>query len=87
MIDWAESNTHSTIWSCLAAHAAVLHLDGIERHRLAEKCSGIYDCFAIDRRLVDRGGPAPFKVSHSRLNELRESELAAAGYRDPDPLR
>src|SRR5437867_5212437 len=29
VLDWAERNTASTIWSCLAAHAAVLHLDGI----------------------------------------------------------
>jgi homoserine O-succinyltransferase len=39
MIDWAQTNTRSTIWSCLAAHAAVLHLDGIERQRLNTKCS------------------------------------------------
>lgn len=26
VIDWAEHNTASTLWSCLAAHAAVLHL-------------------------------------------------------------
>src|SRR5579872_5094920 len=29
IIDWARTNTRSTIWSCLAAHAAVLHLDGV----------------------------------------------------------
>ncbi len=33
LIDWAKTNTRSTIWSCLGAHAAVLHLDGIERQR------------------------------------------------------
>src|SRR5580693_6154098 len=47
IIDWAKTNTRSTIWSCLAAHAAVLHLDGIERQRLDAKCSGIYDCYAV----------------------------------------
>src|SRR5690348_2860137 len=31
VIDWAHHNTASTIWSCLAAHAAVLQTDGIER--------------------------------------------------------
>jgi homoserine O-succinyltransferase len=80
VIDWARSNTRSTIWSCLAAHAAVLHLDGIERHRLAEKCSGIYDCAGVTDDWLTRDGPGPFKVSHSRFNELRESELVAAGY-------
>ena len=34
VIDWAREHTHSTIWSCLAAHAAVLHTDGIERRPL-----------------------------------------------------
>ncbi len=55
IIDWAEANTRSAIWSCLAAHAAVLHLDGIERQRLDAKCSGIYDCAKVDRRLADEG--------------------------------
>ncbi len=31
LIDWAEGGTISTLFSCLAAHAAVLHLDGIAR--------------------------------------------------------
>jgi len=29
VLEWAERNTHSAVWSCLAAHAALLHLDGI----------------------------------------------------------
>jgi homoserine O-succinyltransferase len=81
VIDWARSNTRSTIWSCLAAHAAVLHLDGIERHRLPAKCSGVYDCAGATDDWLTRDAAAPLKVSHSRLNELRESELAARGYR------
>ena len=80
IVDWARSNTRSTIWSCLAAHAAVLHLDGIERHRLPTKCSGVYDCAGITDDWLTRDAVAPLKVSHSRLNELRESELAARGY-------
>src|SRR5437763_6144741 len=42
IIDWAKTGTISTIWSCLAAHAAVLYLDGIERKRFAKKCSGVF---------------------------------------------
>ena len=80
LIDWAGSNARSTIWSCLAAHAAVLHLDGIERHRLPRKCSGIYNCAGVADHWLTRNVQAPLKVSHSRLNELRESELAARGY-------
>ena len=80
IIDWAKTNTRSTIWSCLAAHAAVLHLDGIERQRLNTKCSGVYSCSkAIDHWLTE-DVCSPLKVSHSRFNELRHSDLAARGY-------
>ena len=37
LVDWAEIGTISTLFSCLAAHAAVLHLDGIERRKLPAK--------------------------------------------------
>jgi homoserine O-succinyltransferase len=80
IIDWAKTNTRSTIWSCLAAHAAVLHLDGIERRRLDQKCSGIYDCAIASDSWLTADVSSPLKISHSRLNELRESDLAAAGY-------
>jgi homoserine O-succinyltransferase/O-acetyltransferase len=80
IIDWAKTNTRSTIWSCLAAHAAVLHLDGIERQRLDAKCSGIYDCFAVADHWLTNGLPSPLKVSHSRLNELRAADLTARDY-------
>jgi homoserine O-succinyltransferase len=80
IIDWARTNTRSTIWSCLAAHAAVKHLDGIERHRLNAKCSGVYDCDKASDDWLTRGLPATLKVSHSRYNELRENELVARGY-------
>jgi len=80
IIDWAKDNTRSTIWSCLAAHAAVLHLDGIERSRLETKCSGIYDCINAYPHWLTQGLPSPFKVAHSRLNELRAADLTANGY-------
>ena len=80
IIDWAKTNTRSTIWSCLAAHAAVLHLDGIERRRLPAKCSGIFDCQRITKDPLTRAAPAPLKVSHSRLNEVTESDLTGHGY-------
>lgn len=80
LIDWAKANTRSTIWSCLAAHAAVLHLDRIARRPLPAKCHGIFDCEAVTGDSLTRAAPAPLKVSHSRLNEIAESDLAQAGY-------
>jgi homoserine O-succinyltransferase/O-acetyltransferase len=80
IVDWAEANTRSTIWSCLAAHAAVLHLDGIERQRLDAKCSGVYDCAKVVDDWLTRDIPSPLKVSHSRLNGLRKRDLTTRGY-------
>jgi len=80
LIDWAKTNTRSTIWSCLAAHAAVLHLDRVERQRLPSKCHGIFDCAAVTTDPLTRDAPAPLKVSHSRLNEVTEGDLTQAGY-------
>jgi homoserine O-succinyltransferase/O-acetyltransferase len=80
IIDWAKDNTRSTIWSCLAAHAAVLHLDGVERCRLETKCSGVYDCINDYPHWLTHGLPSPFKITHSRFNELRAGDLTANGY-------
>src|SRR5207245_625481 len=44
VLEWAEHHTHSAVWSCLATHAALLHLDGIARRPLDEKRFGIFEC-------------------------------------------
>jgi homoserine O-succinyltransferase len=80
LVDWAEVNTHSTIWSCLAAHAAVLHLDGIERRKLAQKCSGMYNCSKVNDSWLTDGLRSPLRVSHSRWHELDELGLRDRGY-------
>jgi homoserine O-succinyltransferase/O-acetyltransferase len=80
LIDWAKFNTRSALWSCLAAHAAVLHLDGIERRPLGRKCSGIYDCVRSGEHWLTRGLPSPLKVAHSRFNALDQDDLASRGY-------
>jgi homoserine O-succinyltransferase/O-acetyltransferase len=80
IVDWAKSNTRSTIFSCLAAHAAVLHLDNIERRQLGTKCSGVQDCFKVSGHWLTDDLPSPVKVAHSRLNEVRANDLARSGY-------
>ena len=80
LIDWAKLNTASTILSCLAAHAGVLHLDGVERRRLPEKCTGVFG-FTAERThpLVGKQGRVRM-MPHSRYNGLLQSELEQAGY-------
>jgi homoserine O-succinyltransferase/O-acetyltransferase len=81
LVDWAEENTAATVWSCLAAHAAVLHLDGIRRSPLDEKCFGLFDHMRMSDHWLLRGQPALIPTPHSRWNELSEAALASSGYR------
>jgi homoserine O-succinyltransferase len=80
LIEWAKINTASTILSCLAAHAGVLHLDGVERRPLPKKCTGVF-AFAAETThpLVGKQGRVRL-IPHSRYNGLLQSELEEAGY-------
>jgi homoserine O-succinyltransferase/O-acetyltransferase len=80
LVDWAQENTTSTLWSCLAAHGAVYHLDGIERQKFPEKLSGVFECAraGVHRMLAD--APDTWRIPHSRSNDLPAKALTAAGY-------
>ena len=80
ILAFAEGHVPSSIWSCLAAHAAVLQLDGIERRRLAKKRSGVYTHeLSCDHQLA-AGLPDSLPTPHSRWNDLAEGDLVRAGY-------
>jgi homoserine O-succinyltransferase len=80
VLDWARTNTHSAVWSCLAAHAAVLYMDGIGRRRSEHKHFGLLQCTEVSGHQLRAGAPARFAVPHSRWNGLPEEELEAHGY-------
>ena len=87
LVDWADDHAISTVWSCLAAHAAVLHIDGISRRAFSEKLSGVFDSTkGMDHAIVD-GVQSRWRVPHSRYNELPEDALASSGYRILSRLR
>jgi homoserine O-succinyltransferase/O-acetyltransferase len=80
LLDFARQHTTASIWSCLAAHAAVLELDGIERRRLPEKRCGVYQHAILAGHSLLAGVKAPLPMPHSRWNELAPEDLRAAGY-------
>lgn len=80
VIDWAKENTTSSIYSCLAVHGAVQHLDGVERYPLAQKCIGVFHQAKVADHHLMRGIPEHMAIPHSRWNEVREGDLAQAGY-------
>ncbi|MGD0630353.1 MAG: homoserine O-succinyltransferase [Terracidiphilus sp.] len=80
VLEWARTNTHSAIWSCLAAHAAILHLDGIDRRKSKEKNFGVFDCARVSDHPLTQGLSPCFRVPHSRWNGVAEEDLVANGY-------
>jgi homoserine O-succinyltransferase len=80
LFDWIGEAGPSTIFSCLAAHAAVLHFDGIERQRLTEKRCGLFEHAVIGKHALAENLPATVRVAHSRWNEVSREALAARGY-------
>jgi homoserine O-succinyltransferase len=81
VLDWAEHHTHSTVWSCLAAHAAVLLLDGIGRRTLSDKRFGVFECARVSAHQLTAGLPSRVQMPHSRWNDIPEDALTSCGYR------
>lgn len=81
LIDWAEENCIPAVMSCLAAHAAALHLDGVARRPLKEKCFGVFEETVRVEHALMRGITGSLRVPHSRWNELAVDDLVDAGYR------
>jgi homoserine O-succinyltransferase len=85
LFDWVQMAQIPALFSCLAAHAAVLHYSGVRRRRLARKVSGVFAQSPVPELPVlahplMRGLPEKFQVAHSRWNDLDAAELEAAGY-------
>lgn len=82
VFDWAERNTTSAVLSCLAAHASVLHSDGIERRPLGDKQFGVFEYQkSAEHALTTGAGDAnTIRFPHSRWNEVREDALTSHGY-------
>ncbi len=80
MIEWAEENTPSSLFSCAALHLLMEHKHGITRTKLNHKRHGFYEHDILDtahpltRRLNDT-----FNAAHSRWHEVYEHEFEKAG--------
>jgi len=81
VLEWAERHTYSTILSCLAAHAGILHIDGIARRPLDDKRFGVFECVRVSEHPLTAAAPPSLRMPHSRWNEIPEEALLACGYR------
>jgi homoserine O-succinyltransferase len=80
VVEWARNETYSTVWSCLAAHAAILHMDGIGRIKSNEKHFGVFECARVSDHPLTANAPSRFNLPHSRWNGIPESALTHCGY-------
>jgi homoserine O-succinyltransferase len=80
VLEWTQEHARSAVWSCLAAHAAVLALDGIERVRSQHKHFGILTCERTAPHALLAGAPASMRFPHSRWNGVPAGQLSAKGY-------
>jgi homoserine O-succinyltransferase len=80
LVDWARTHTLSSVWSCLAAHAAVQHMDGVVRQPLPVKCAGVFTFERVAEAALTAGLPNLVRMPHSRRNALSPGELEAKGY-------
>jgi homoserine O-succinyltransferase len=80
LFDWVQLRQIPSLFSCLAAHAGVLHYAGVPRRRLPRKVFGMFGQSKALAHPLLRGVPQSFEVAHSRWNELDAADLARAGY-------
>ena len=80
VVRWAENNVASIFCSCLATHALLKHLHGIDRQRLPQKRWGVYShTIKVPAHPLLRDINTRFDAPHSRYNEVSREQLEDAG--------
>ena len=77
ILDWTETNVHSTFNICWGAMAAIWHFHGVPKYTLPEKAFGVYR-----HRNLNPSSPYlmgfsdDFQISVSRWTEVRRADIA-----------
>lgn len=79
LLRWARRSTSAVLLSCLAAHASLLTVNGVERERLGAKYSGVYpQRVNPSHPLTQNMGPVSFP--HSRIHDVPTPAVEEHGY-------
>lgn len=81
LMDWAAASTVTTLFSGVAAYAAVQHFDGVRRRPLPKKLSGVFAGLRAAEDFLLTGMPARANTPHSRRQGVMENDLTSHGYR------
>jgi homoserine O-succinyltransferase len=76
ILDWTETNVHSTMNVCWGAMAAIYHFHGVPKHALKEKAFGVYRHRNLAPSSVYLNGFSDdFQVPVSRWTEVRREDI------------
>lgn len=77
LMDWAKRNVQSTFYLCWAAHAAMYHFYGVNKHMRKHKLSGVFKHTVLDERNeLMRGFDPEFWAPHSRVAEIKPDDYS-----------
>ncbi|MGB0938342.1 MAG: homoserine O-succinyltransferase MetA [Colwellia sp.] len=83
VFDWAEKHVTSTMFSCWAAHAALFHHYGLNRHLRESKLSGVFQHEPLDsKEPLTRGFDESFNVPHSRFGNIAKQDYQSVANLD-----
>ena len=76
IMEWSKHNVYSTLHICWGAQAGLYYHYGIQKHKLKEKLSGIYNHTILDpHHPLMRGFDDTFCIPHSRYTGVREDDI------------
>lgn len=76
IFEWSKDHVYSTLHLCWGAQAALHHQYGIQKFRLPEKLSGVYEQSVEDNSSqLFRGFDDTFKAPHSRHTDISETDI------------
>ena len=76
IMDWTQTNVHSTMFICWGAQAALHHFHGAKRYRMDEKAFGVFRHKVVDPRSPYlRGFSDDLAVPVSRYNDIDRTTL------------
>ncbi len=80
VMDWTQTNVHSTFGVCWGGMAMMWHFHRIEKHMLEAKAFGCYrQANLVPNSPYLRGFSDDFVIPVSRWTEMRQAEIDAAG--------
>ena len=76
ILDWTETNVHSTLNVCWGAMAAIYHFHGVPKYPLPEKAFGVYRHRLLDPSSIYLAGFSDdFQIPVSRWTEVRRADI------------